>query len=157
MIRLTKQADYAIVLLIRMAEVGHRASHSARDLSQEVHLPLPIVSKVLKTLARKGLLVSHRGVNGGYSLAFAPEDVSVARIIAAIEGPIAITECQSDSECAIQRHCSSRQKWNRINQLICHTLDDITLAMMAHPEPAVGSLSRPRGGAAVTAGASPAA
>ena len=64
MLRLTKQADYAVVLLTQMAQDGPEVSHSARDLSQSVHLPLPIVSKILKILTREGLTVSHRGVHG---------------------------------------------------------------------------------------------
>jgi FeS assembly SUF system regulator len=134
MIRLTKQADYAIVLLIRMAEES-RQSHSARDLATEVHLPVPIVSKVLKTLAREGLLVSHRGVNGGYSLAATPAQISVADIIGAVEGPIAMTECQlvAPANCQIQSVCSSRKKWTRINRIIQQALADISLAEMAQP------------------------
>ena len=134
MIRLTKQPDYAIVLLIRMVEEPH-PSHSARDLATEVHLPLPIVCKVLKTLARGGLLVSHRGVNGGYSLAQPPEQISIADVISALDGPIALTECQAHAPltCCIQGNCSSRQKWNRINHLIQQTLADISLAEMAQP------------------------
>ncbi len=135
MIRLTKEADYAIVLLIRFAEDPERGSHSARDLATEVHLPVPIVGKVLKALARQGLLQSHRGPHGGYRLAVAPEAISVADIITAIEGRIAMTECQMDegSNCCIEPVCSARQKWNRINQVICQTLDDISLAEMASP------------------------
>lgn len=136
MIRLTKQADYAIVLLIRMAEdVGVLPSHSARDLAQEVHLPAPIVSKILKVLAREGLLTSHRGVNGGYALARPVEEITVAEIIRAVEGPIALTECQmpESEQCVLHPTCTSRAKWNRINQVVQQTLEGITLAEMARP------------------------
>lgn len=135
MIRLTKEADYAIVLLIRIAEDPEPVAHSARGLAAEVLLPVPIVSKVLKALARQGLLQSQRGARGGYRLAVAPQAISVADIVTAIEGPIAVTECQMDagSNCCIEPMCSARQKWNRINQVIHQTLDDISLAEMASP------------------------
>lgn len=135
MIRLTKQADYAILLMIRMAEDDQATPHSARDLSAETHLPLPIAGKILKALARGGLLVSQRGAAGGYRLAEDPSRITVADIIRAIEGPIALTECQSDmtGPCAISSHCASRRKWSRINDVIERTLDGISLAEMARP------------------------
>jgi FeS assembly SUF system regulator len=135
MIRLTKQADYAIVLLIRMVEDAVRPSHSAHDLADEVHLPGPIVSKILKVLAREGLLTSQRGVNGGYSLAKPAGSITVAEIIRAVEGPIALTECQTSvtRNCMLHPTCSSRAKWNRINSLVEQTLDGISLDEMARP------------------------
>ena len=94
MIRITKQTDYGIVLLTHLA--AHPDRHfNAPELAAEARLPLPMVSKILKLLAREGLLASHRGVKGGYSLARPAEEISMAEIIAALEGPIAITECVS--------------------------------------------------------------
>ena len=92
MIRITKQTDYGIVLLTYLA--GHTERlFNAPELAAETHLPLPMVSKILKVLTREGMLASHRGVKGGYSLARLPEEISMAEIIAALEGPIALTEC----------------------------------------------------------------
>ena len=70
---------------------------SASELAEEVRLPLPTVSKILKLLTREGLLESHRGIKGGYSLARPAEEISMAEIIACLEGPIAITECIDDT------------------------------------------------------------
>ena len=95
MLRLSKITDYGIVLLARLrgAMDPAGATHNARELSAETGLPFPVVGKVLKTLAREGLLDSHRGARGGYALAQPPEEISVAKIIAALEGPVALTEC----------------------------------------------------------------
>jgi len=134
-LRLTKESDYGIVLLIRMAEDGTGVSHSARGLAEEVHLPVPMVSKILKALAREGLLESTRGAHGGYRLVVDPANTSVADIVTAIEGPIAVTQCQQSSgeSCSIEWTCSARRKWNRINTAVHRALDAISLAEMAKP------------------------
>jgi FeS assembly SUF system regulator len=133
MIRITKQTDYGIVLLTHMAVHADR-QYNAPELAAEAHLPLPTVSKILKLLAREGVLVSHRGVKGGYGLARHPHEVSMAEIIAALEGPIAITECIDDvGDCAYERLCPVRSNWHRINEALLVALQGITLAEMVHP------------------------
>ena len=135
MIRLTKVSDYGIVLLTHFAGKPAYLSHNAPDLAAETGLPLPMVSKVLKALARTGLLLSHRGVKGGYSLARPPTEISVRDIIGALEGPIAITECieHESPDCNIERLCPVRSNWNRINQAVEQALEGITLEDMAQP------------------------
>lgn len=136
MLRVTKIADYGIVMLTHLA--SHPGGHfNARDLARTVQLPLPVVSKVLKLLAREGLLESHRGTKGGYGLARSPQDITVAQIIRALEGPIAVTECTDSvhGECCLEMQCPVRVNWHRINQAIHHALENITLAEMAQPLP----------------------
>ena len=131
MIRITKQTDYGIVLLTHLAAFPER-QFNAPELAMEAHLPLPMVSKILKLLARDGLLASHRGVKGGYSLARAAEEISMAEIIVALEGPIAITECVSvESDCTHEALCPVRSNWRRINEAVRAALEGITLAEMA--------------------------
>ena len=141
MLRMTKQADYGIVLLARMASEPDRV-FNAGELAAETHLPAPTVSKVLKLLVRGRLLESHRGVNGGYALAQIPAEISVAQVIAALEGPIAITECIDDTpgECSQERLCPVRGNWQRINLAIRGALEEISLAEMI-PPPARGLVS----------------
>lgn len=131
---MTKQADYGIVLLTRMARepVGFV---NASELAAEAQLPLPTVSKILKLLGRAELLESHRGVKGGYCLAREAEAISVADIITALDGPIGITECIDDTpgECSQEPFCGVRANWQRINHAIRHALENITLAEMTHP------------------------
>src|SRR5437867_13316945 len=107
MIRMRRLTDYGIVLLAHLARNPARAPCNARCLASEAHLPVPTVSKILKALARAGLLVAHRGVKGGCSLARRPEDISMAQIISAMEGPIAITERGDDARriCEYERWC----------------------------------------------------
>ncbi len=135
MIRMTRVTDYGIVLLTYFARGPEETLHTARDLARDAHLPLPTVNKVLKTLTRHGLLESHRGVKGGYTLARHPEEISVAEIISATEGPVAMTECTVDGPggCDHESECPVTDNWQRINQAIQEALDGITLAEMTRP------------------------
>jgi FeS assembly SUF system regulator len=145
MIRITRETDYGIVLLAHMAR-NSGLSFSAASLAKEESLPLPMVSKILKILARAGLLASQRGARGGYTLARNPEAISAAEIIGALEGPIAMTECSSDvpSTCVHQGHCSVSSHWHRINSAVRKALDNITLREMSQPPPAKVDFFRPR-------------
>ncbi len=132
MIRLSKETDYGIVLLTHLAADPQRVSYSARELAQETHLPLPMVSKILKLLTRRDLLRSQRGVKGGYRLARRPEMISVAKIISAMEGPIALTECVSASgDCRHELLCPVRGNWKTISHAVRQALEGITLTDMA--------------------------
>jgi FeS assembly SUF system regulator len=134
MLRVTKLADYGIVILTRLARQGDKTCN-ARDLAGEVRLPLPVVSKILKLLAKHGLLASHRGIKGGYGLARKPEEISLAEVIRALEGPIAVTECTDKihGDCGLEAGCPVRSNWHRINLAIYQALETITLAEMTRP------------------------
>src|SRR5271168_49361 len=100
MVRLGKLTDYGLVLMTCIARDQEAPLRTARDLARESKLPLSTVSKLLKELLQSGLLVSHRGTKGGYVLAREPQDISLIEIIAAIEGPLALTECSADTSSA---------------------------------------------------------
>lgn len=137
MIRITRLTDYGIVLLARIARDPEWRVRNVRDLATDTHLPLPTVSKLLKGLAKHGLLVSQRGVKGGYALARRPDEITVAQIIGALDGPIAITDCSADmtGKCELERLCSVRTNWQRINVAIRDALEGLTLADMARAAP----------------------
>jgi FeS assembly SUF system regulator len=136
MLRITKQTDYGIVLLSRMAADPER-QFNAPELAGDAQLPLPTVSKILKLLARDGVLTSNRGVHGGYSLARRPEAITVAEIISSLEGAIAITECieEGPMDCEQQGRCRVQANWQVINGAIKRALQGITLRDMAGPLP----------------------
>lgn len=138
MIRMSKQADYGIVLMTHLAADPDRemTSYSARELAKETRLPLPMVSKILKVLTREGLLLSQRGVNGGYALARPPEGITVADVIRVMEGPIALTECGDvRGECRHEPICPVRVNWEKINDAVRSALEKITLSDMVRPLP----------------------
>jgi len=133
MLRLSKLTDYGTVIMAFMARSPERV-YTAREITDQVRVALPTVSKVLKLLAQEGLLVSYRGANGGYRLARSPREISVARIISALEGPIGVTECSlSPGLCNHESWCSIRPNWQSINSAILAALERITLAEMVQP------------------------
>jgi FeS assembly SUF system regulator len=133
MIRIGKLTDYAFILLGRMASVNTRI-HAAAELSEQSGVALPTVSKVLKTLARAGIVRSVRGAHGGYVLAGPPENFTLARIIDALEGPIALTECAiTESACQQAASCGVRGHWSLINQAIRTALESVTMADLIRP------------------------
>jgi len=142
--RLSKITDYGIVILAEMAQRSLAArgedasaaapSLNARELASHVELPLPVVSKVLKALTRANILESQRGTKGGYSLAREPEELSVAEMIAALDGPLALTQCsQGPSVCDLEATCSIKNPWQVINHVVQNSLASITLADLTSP------------------------
>ena len=144
MIRMSRLTDYGIVLMTYLAAHADRIQN-AHEAAIGAHLRLPTTSKLLRLLAKEGLLVSHRGTNGGYGLSRAPEEISVAAVIRALEGPIALTACIVDSpgECEFEPTCPVRGHWQKINQAVRGALEGVTLADLAHPTPSVGLAARP--------------
>ncbi|MGJ8670194.1 MAG: SUF system Fe-S cluster assembly regulator [Oceanococcus sp.] len=132
MLRLSKQSDYATVLLSHLANTQGRICNVS-ELSQATHVSSPMVSKTLKILARAGLVDSERGSGGGYRLNRQPRDISIADIINAVEGPIAVTQCSSQDGCSIQSHCQIRPHWQVINSTIINSLKQLNLAQLLQP------------------------
>ncbi len=130
MLRITKITDYGFILLAHMANNGEGLLHNAKDLSAKIGIPLPTVSKVLKILTQGGILKSHQGSKGGYSLAKPADQVSAAEIIEAIEGPVAITECSGADGC--DRNCQVSTSWQKVNGAVIGALSQLTLADMCN-------------------------
>ena len=141
MIRMSKETDYGIVVLAYFASSQVGLKHTAREVAMESQLPLPMVKKILKILAREGLLLSHRGAKGGYSLARRGERISIAEIVKAMEGPLAMTECiEAPGECRHEPVCGLRTSWKKINEIVFEALDSMTLSDLTSQLPApVGS------------------
>ena len=129
MLRISKLTDYAILIMVELTR--NRELLSAQALAERVHVESPTASKVLKLLARSGLLESYRGANGGYRVSRSAEKISVAEVIAAIEGPIAMTECSvHEGLCSVEASCNARDNWQMISRAVAGALEDISLAHM---------------------------
>ena len=134
MIRITRQTDYGIAILAYLAAKPMEAIHTARDVAAVSHVPLPMVSKILKTLAREGLLISHRGVKGGYSPARQPDGITLGEVIQALEGRMGLTECASHpGSCEHEPICPVRTNWQRVNSVVREALEGIPLSDMMTP------------------------
>ncbi len=133
MLKLSKLADYATVLMTLIASDPQRL-HNGLELAERSGVPAPTVSKLLKALTRGGLLLSLRGAHGGYRLSRPADQISVADVISALEGPIAVTECASHpGGCTLESDCSTRANWRLINVAIRQALEAVSLAQMAAP------------------------
>jgi FeS assembly SUF system regulator len=131
MIRLGRLTDYGIVLMSHLAATDD-GPHNARDLAAQTQLPLPAVSKLLKLLARAGLLTSSRGAKGGYALARPASEITVPQMIEALEGPIALTDCTLHAgACAQEPSCHVRTPWQQINRAVHDALARIRLCDLA--------------------------
>lgn len=136
MLRMTKVADYGIVLLTHIAGALGEAPHNTRDLAERAQLSTAMVSKILKALTRQGILDSHRGSKGGYALARPAQEISVAAIISALDGPISVTECASEEAvcgCEIETLCPTRDSWQRINNAVRGALEQVKLSELVEP------------------------
>ena len=137
MIRLSRLADYGVVLACQMAVKADRC-HNAFDLAAATGLPAPTVSKLLAAMARAGVLVSQRGAKGGYRLARGPEAITAADIVTAVDGPIALTVCieHGAGACDVESLCPSRSGWRRINDAVRDAMKSVSLAELAFSIPA---------------------
>ena len=135
MFRLNRLTDYATVVMTLMAEEPSRL-RGASEIAEITRLELPTVAKLLKLLGKAGLLSSVRGARGGYRLLRSPEQISVADIITAIDGPFAMTECGvHGGHCHHESHCQVRGNWRKIGLAIETALRSVTLLDMVSPGP----------------------
>ncbi|MCI0572405.1 MAG: SUF system Fe-S cluster assembly regulator [Myxococcaceae bacterium] len=144
MFRMSRMTDYGVVLLATLArEEG--ATLPARTLALRTGLPLPTVSKLLKALSQAGLLVSHRGVRGGYSLVRPAEALSVAEVLAVLEGPLTLTACglSPQGACALEPVCPVREPWHQLSRKMLETLAHLTLADLARPSSSRSAAASP--------------
>jgi FeS assembly SUF system regulator len=145
MFKLSKTTDYGIVLMARLASDPEGAPQNARELAAGSDLPVPMVSKVLKALAKEGLLVSQRGSKGGYRLARPPEELTVSEMIRVLEGPVALTDCAlAPSICEHETICAVREPWQLISRVVEQALADVNLADLVgrRSSPAFTSISQ---------------
>jgi FeS assembly SUF system regulator len=133
MLRISKLTDYATIIVSFMARASEGVA-SAASIARGTHLALPTVSKILKKLSQAGLINSFRGTGGGYRLAYTSEKISIAQILVAMEGPVAMTECCATmSACALDPLCAVKDNWKAINHYILTALGSLTLQDMLQP------------------------
>lgn len=155
MLRLTKKADYGLMALKYLAEQAGPALHgdssgaqSAKDIAEAYHIPPQLLAKILQTLAKAGLLVSHAGTYGGYALARPAKEITAFEVIRAIDGPLFITSCITiHGACDLAGHCTIKEPLRKVNDSIKDLLSGIRISDLIDPaevakssnEAAVGS------------------
>ena len=145
MLRLSKLADYAVVVLARLSCEG--SVQTSPGIAAATGLPEPTVAKVLKGLAGGGLVASQRGARGGYRLTRALSAIHVADVVAAIDGPVHLTACVDGApdRCQAQDVCSCSGGWDRVNEVVMQALGTISIADIAatRASPSANSPARP--------------
>jgi FeS assembly SUF system regulator len=151
MMKLSRMTDYGVVVLSQMAQ-DRPAVATAPSLAEATGLPAPSVSKLLKAFARAGLVSSQRGHYGGYKLARSPDEINVAEIIAALEGPVALTACVDGAEgrCGVELSCPIRGRWDTVNTAIRLALEGISLSELSAPNQSIFDLAPPARAAAMS-------
>ena len=132
--RLTHLADYAVVILTAAAARSGDDRLSASELASETGLPLPTTQKVLGKLGSAGLLSATRGIGGGFAFARSPQSITLADIIEAVEGPIAMTQCSGSeevSDCALDSRCRLKPHMNIVSRTVRDALAGVTLEQLA--------------------------
>jgi Rrf2 family protein len=140
MLRLSKKADYALIAMKYLAADTLHGTASAREIAERYDIPLELLAKVLQQLTRRGFLTSHMGIHGGYHLARPTDAISVADVIQAIDGPLAITACgPADERCDQFSKCNVRDPLWRVKDRIIAVLQALSLSEMARG----GEIARP--------------
>lgn len=136
MFRLNKLTDYGIVLMAHVARSDEETHHTARSLAKDTRIPLPTVGKLLRQLHDAKMLVSHRGMKGGYNLARDAKKISVSDIVFALEGPIGFTECSVEPGlCGMERRCAIKSNSQIIGDALRDALDHVMLSDLNHELP----------------------
>src|SRR5450432_3956771 len=132
MLRLTKKADYGLMALKFLAERSDMPSLSAKDIAEAYHIPPQLLAKILQRLTKVGLLRSHAGMNGGYALSRDAYDISAFEVIRAIDGPLFITSCVTQSgSCDLTDSCTIKEPLRRVNDSISDVLKNISIGDLA--------------------------
>ena len=138
MLRLSKKADYALIAMKHLAQrASGGCSTCAREIAEQYDIPIELMAKVLQRLVRTGLLMSTQGTRGGYTLGRASQTISVADVIQAIDGPVAVTACSSDGGGACDQFakCNVRDPLWKVRQRILTALGECTIAELAADPP----------------------
>jgi FeS assembly SUF system regulator len=147
--RLSRLADYGTVVMGYIAG-DPAAVHTATGIAGAIGVAPPTVAKLLKLLARRGLLVSLRGSRGGYRLSRRPGRITVAEVVEAVEGSIALTECSGAvCRCSMEPGCTVQRNWRQINRQVRGVLDGVTVADLARKRTRKGTPGRNPGAVAV--------
>ena len=133
--RLTSLTDYAVVMLSAAARHAPEARLTATLLAEETGVPLPTAQKLMGRLAGCGLLSSARGTGGGFVLARPAAAISLADIVEAVEGPIAMTACVDEGrhDCGLEGACRVKPHWSAVNDAVKGALGGVSLATLAAP------------------------
>jgi Rrf2 family protein len=129
MLRLSKRVEYGLIALQQLARSGNVLT--AREIADENDISYDLVAKIMQDLKRDGMILSQQGVRGGYTLMLAPQQISVSRVIDALEEDSSITECTSESECCTREAiCTIKGPMHKLQEQVEQVLNSVTIAQL---------------------------
>ncbi len=149
MLALTKKTEYALIALTHLTRAEGRWA-SAREIADAYNVPLPLLMNILKTLTQQGLVRSIRGAKGGYVLAMQPGEITVEKLILAVEGPVCLTQCIAERDgaprgtCEVMAGCPVKLPVRSINEKLRELLGQVTLAQLAESQRPIQSAAAPQ-------------
>jgi len=132
MLKFTRKTEYALIALRHLQMAGNDELTNAREIAEEYHIPLPLLAKILQELAKKDIVRTVQGPQGGYKLAVNLSDISMTNFIEMLEGPLGMVNCSVDSDCDLSNNCCIKMPIQRINENIRRMFDKMTLYDITH-------------------------
>jgi len=143
MLRLTKKADYGLIALKHLAELPEGHAQSAKDIAETYGIPTPLLAKVLQTLARSGLVASHAGIHGGYTLGRPANRITAFEVIRSIEGTLFIASCTtSHGDCDLLSSCTVKEPLRKLNNTIQGLLMNMRISDLCEESKADAAFAR---------------
>ncbi len=131
LLSLTRKTDYALVALADLARRSPKNA-SARQIAERLGIPLPMLTNILKELTRSGVLSSTRGPSGGYTLARSSDEITLAQVLDAVEGPSRLVLCCEEQtgiqNCDLEKNCQTKAPMRKLHHMLQHFLSQVTLA-----------------------------
>jgi Rrf2 family protein len=132
MLRINRKTDYAIRVMLALAKHGQDVRVSTQQIQEEMQVPHAFLQRIIADLARRKMILTYPGPNGGLQLANSIDSVTLLDVYEAIEGPLLISPClEGPDECSLERGCPVRPRWGHMQNLVAHELASVTLAQLA--------------------------
>jgi Rrf2 family protein len=134
MLKLSKKVDYGLIALMHLARFDE-SSWSAREIAESYDIPGGLLAKVLQKMGRQGLVASHQGTKGGYTLGRRADQIKAVEVVEAIEGPVSLAQCfASDGSCVQYEKCHLKSPLQRLNDIVNQILAQVTIAQLVEEE-----------------------
>ena len=129
MMQISRKVDYALRAVIYLSQQDAGRPASAKEIASHRRIPIKFLEKIIQDLIRRGIVRSHRGAHGGYTLALSPSQISFRDVIEAVEGPISLNVCVSERrDCSVLSSCNMQQVWQEGQRRVLQLFNDTTLA-----------------------------
>ena len=134
MLKINRQTDYAIRVVLALAKRGEGIRLSTTEIQQEMLIPPALMTRIVAQLAREGLINTYPGRDGGLMLPRSASQITLRDVVEAFEGPILLSECmqaKGEDDCPFRSNCPVRSKWGRVQVAMLREMAFITFEDLA--------------------------